>query len=207
MTSLQLTLDEIRKKYQIVAPRYDWLVALPELFILRSLRRKLISKVSGKILEVAVGTGGNLRYYPKGSDINAIDASPAMLKIAIEKRRRVALDVQFHLMAGEALGFPDQSFDTVVSSLTLCTFINPVAALREMKRVCKPGGKILLLEHGRSNRPWLGRWQDRRADRHAEWIGCHWNREPLDLLSQAGLKALNIHRTFFGMIYLMEIRP
>ncbi|MHB8481479.1 MAG: class I SAM-dependent methyltransferase [Nitrospiria bacterium] len=204
---LQFTLDEIRKKYEVIAPRYDLIEGITEVSGLHFLRRNLIRQAAGNILEVAAGTGRNLRYYPKGGRITAVDASLQMLKIAARKAKRTGLDVQFCLMAGEALGFPDQSFDTVVSSLTLCTFIDPVSALREMKRVCKPEGKILLLEHGRSDRTWLAGWQDRRADRHARWIGCHWNREPFDLVSQAGLKSVTTRRMFFGMIYLVEARP
>ena len=93
------------------------------------------------------------------------------------------------------------SFDTVVSSLTTCTFPNPVAALQDMARVCRTNGKILLLEHGRSNREWLGRLQDRRADRHAQQLGCHWNREPLKLVREAGLKVSNSQRLFFGVFH------
>jgi len=95
----------------------------------------------------------------------------------------------------------------VVSSLTTCTFPNPVAALQEMGRVCRPEGKILLLEHGRSDRAWLGRWQDERADRHAKQLGCHWNREPLELVREAGLKIVNAQRLFFGIFYQINAEP
>jgi hypothetical protein len=69
------------------------------------------------------------------------------------------------------------------------------------------GGKILLLEHGRSDREWLGRWQDRHADKFAEPLGCHWNREPLELLEHAGLKVVTARRTFFGIFHQIEAVP
>lgn len=201
------TVDEVREKYEKMAPRYDWVEGVPEVLGLWKLRRDLIRRAKGSILEVAAGTGRNFRYYPRGSHIVAVDATPAMLKIAEGKAKKRGLDVQFQIMAGEALAFPDYSFDTVVSTLTLCTFTDPVKALQEMKRVCKPDGRILLLEHGRSIVPWLGRWQDRHAAGHAEIVACNWNREPLELIRKAGLNPVEVRRLFFGILYLIEAPP
>lgn len=137
---------------------------------MRRLRYEILQRASGKIFEVAVGTGKNLRYYPKTSQITAVDISSAMLEIARRRADDLGLDIAFLMMDAEALGLHDKSFDTVVSSLTLCTFPDPVAVLQEMARVCRTNGRILLIEHGRSNSERLGRWQDRRADRHAAKI-------------------------------------
>ncbi len=115
-------------------------------------------------------------------------------------RRRAAklsIDVWFLIADVQALPFRNNNFDTVVSSLSTCTFPNPVAALEEMARVCRVGGKILLLEHGRSDHERLGRWQDRHADKFAEPLGCHWNNEPLELARNAGLKVLRSRQSFF----------
>ena len=76
-----------------------------------------------------------------------------------------------------------------------------------MARVCRTDGKILLLEHGRSDRDWLGRWQDRHAGQFARPAGCHWNREPLELAKQAGLKILKSRRSFFGIFHQIEAEP
>jgi hypothetical protein len=76
-----------------------------------------------------------------------------------------------------------------------------------MARVCRTDGRILLLEHGRSKQGWLGDWQDRKADRHALRLGCRWNREPLDLISQAGLTLISSQRTFLGIFHEIEARP
>jgi hypothetical protein len=76
-----------------------------------------------------------------------------------------------------------------------------------MGRVCRPKGKILLLEHGRSDRDWLGRWQDRHADEFAKPLGCHWNREPLNLVCKAGLTVNEARRNFFGIFHRIEARP
>jgi ubiquinone/menaquinone biosynthesis C-methylase UbiE len=107
----------------------------------------------------------------------------------------------------QTLPFRDKSFDTVVSSLSTCTFPDPVAALKEMARVCRPTGKILLLEHGRSDRERLGCWQDRHADQFAKPLGCNWNREPLELTKDAGLKVVRGRRTFFGIFHQIEAVP
>lgn len=76
-----------------------------------------------------------------------------------------------------------------------------------MARACRAEGKILLLEHGRSDREWLGRFQDRRADSFAKPLGCHWNREPLELVKQAVLKVVRARRAFFGIFHLIEAMP
>jgi ubiquinone/menaquinone biosynthesis C-methylase UbiE len=203
--------EEIRQKYDKVAPRYDLMEAIPELLGVKKLRRRLLQlhppHRGGKVLEVAAGTGKNFCYYPKTCQITAVDLSPAMLEIARKRADSLDLNITFLVTDAETLDFPGQSFDMVVSSLTLCTFPDPVAALREMARVCRADGRILLLEHGRSDREWLGLWQDRRADRHAEGLGCHWDREPLDLVRQAGLTLISARRTFFGIFHEIEAMP
>ena len=195
--------EEIRTKYEKFARWYDLMNGIPEVLGVRILRRRLLQRASGKVLEIAAGTGRNLRYYPKGCQITAVDFSPAMLGVARRRTDRLGLTILFLVMDAENLAFHDPCFDTVVSSLSLCTFPDPVAALREMARVCRPDGRILFLEHGRSDVEWLGRWQDRRADRHARALGCRWNREPLDLVRQAGLKLVIARRHFFGIIHVI----
>lgn len=199
--------EEIRQKYDRFAPWYDLVDGVQEFLGVKRLRRKLVQRASGKVLEIAVGTGKNLRYYPRACQLTALDLSPAMLAIARKRSERLGLNATFLMMDAEALAFPGQSFDTVVDTLSLCTFPDPVAALREMAKVCRPDGRILLLEHGRSDREWLSRWQDRRADRHAKALGCRWNREPLELACQAGLTLIAAKRTFFGIFHEIEAMP
>jgi ubiquinone/menaquinone biosynthesis C-methylase UbiE len=199
--------EEIRQKYEKFARWYDLMDGIPEILGVRRLRHRLLQRASGKVLEIAVGTGRNRRFYPRTCKITAVDFSPAMLGVARKRAVRLGLSIPFLVMDAERLAFPDRCFDTVVSSLTVCTFPDPAAALREMARVCRLGGRILLLEHGRSDRQWLGHWQDRRADCHAKALGCRWNREPLDLARHAGLKLVTAQRLFFGIVHLIEARP
>ena len=202
--SHHLSPREISQKYDRFARWYDWVEGIPETLGLKRLRQRILERASGTVLEVAIGTGKSLSYYPRGCRIIAVDLSREMLNIAQKRAGKLSMNVSFLLADAEALPFSDNTFDTIVSSLSTCTFPDPVAALQEMARVCRPEGKILLLEHGRSDREWFGRFQDRTADRHAKQLGCHWNREPLELVGQAGLKVYRAKRNFFGIFQQIE---
>jgi ubiquinone/menaquinone biosynthesis C-methylase UbiE len=198
---------EISEKYDRFARWYDWIEGVPDLLGVRKLRRSLLERASGRVLEVAVGTGKNFHYYPPDCRIIALDLSDGMLKVARTRAANLSVHVSFTVADAEALPFPDRSFDTVVSSLSACTFPNPARSFQEMARVCRTHGKILLLEHGRSDREWLGRWQDRHADKFAKPVGCHWNREPLRVIRDAGLEIIQGRRNFFGIFHRIEAEP
>ena len=198
---------EISEKYDRFARWYDWLEGIPNLFGLSRLRRVLLRRVSGNVLEIAVGTGKNLSYYPPDCRIVALDLSREMLKVAQNRAARRSMHVSFLVADSEALPFRGNSFDTVVSSLSTCTFPNPVAALGEMARVCRREGRVLLLEHGRSDHERLGGWQDRNAERFAKPLGCHWNREPLEMVRKADLTVTRARRFFFGIFHQIEAAP
>jgi ubiquinone/menaquinone biosynthesis C-methylase UbiE len=193
--------------YDRFARWYDLVECIPDILGVRKLRERMLKRAFGKVLEVAVGTGKNLHYYPAGCDVTALDVSREMLNVARTHAERLSMNVPFLLGDAQALPFSDKGFDTVISSLTVCTFPDPLAALQEMARVCRAEGRILLLEHGRSDREWLGRLQDRRADRHARQFACHWNREPLQLVLEAGLKVIRAERTFYGIFHNVEAKP
>lgn len=200
----EFTTEEVKRKYDESASKYAVMERVQEVLGVRKLRRRLLRRASGEMLEVACGTGANFPYYPQGCAITAVDVSPAMVEIAERRAEKRGLDVDFRLMDAETLAFPDESFDTVVSTLTLCTFPDPIAALGEMKRVCRDDGRILLLEHGRSDNRLVGRFQDVREEAHAKQFGCHWNREPLELVEQAGLRPITAKRTFLGIFHEIE---
>jgi ubiquinone/menaquinone biosynthesis C-methylase UbiE len=205
--AVNLTSQEISEKYNRFARWYDWVEGIPDLLGVSRLRRKLLKRASGKVLEIAVGTGKNLEFYPEGCQITAVDLSSEMLNVARKRATKLRMDVSVLLADAEALPFSDKCFDTVVSSLSTCTFPNPVAALKEIARVCRTEGQVLLLEHGRSNREWLGRWQDRHADQFAKPLGCHWNRESVELVRKGGLKVVEAQRVFFGIFHQIEAVP
>lgn len=198
---------ELREAYDAFARWYDPTEAVGEVLGLSRLRRRLLAGARGRVLEVGIGTGRNLPYYPRECEITGVDLSPEMLARAAARARKLGLTVDLRVMDAEALEFPDASFDTVVDALAICTYPDPRQALREMARVCKSDGRILLLEHGRSDRRWLARWQDRRAPRHAEKLGCHWNRDPRALTDEAGLDMDRADRRLLGTVHLIEARP
>ncbi|MGH7796252.1 MAG: class I SAM-dependent methyltransferase [Candidatus Binatia bacterium] len=141
----------------------------------------LLRRASGTVLEVAVGTGKNLAHYRRDCPIIALDLSGEMLKVARNRAAKLSMHVSFLVADAEALPFPDESFDSVVSSLSTCTFPNPVAALEEIARVCRADGRVLLLERGRSERERLGRRTSRRLlEKSARRIG---SRSPIATLS------------------------
>jgi ubiquinone/menaquinone biosynthesis C-methylase UbiE len=110
-------------------------------------------------------------------------------------------------MDAQSLDFPDDSFDTVISALSTCTFPDPGAALREMDRVCRPDGRILLLEHGRSDVGPIARYQEWRADAHYAKAGCRWTQEPLAVARDAGLDVVAADSALFGIVTTIEARP
>jgi ubiquinone/menaquinone biosynthesis C-methylase UbiE len=131
-----------------------------------------------------------------------------MLEIARENAIKHGLNVSLAVMDAEHLEFPDGNFDTLVSTLSTCTFPDPVKALQEMNRVCRPNGLILLLEHGHSSVPWLANIQDRNEYQHyQDHAGCRWNQDPLDLLQSAGIKVLKSKRNILGMFHSIEAAP
>lgn len=201
-----LTRNEVRRKYDEIAPRYDRLEAVLEWLGVRRLRRGHFGKARGRVLEVAVGTGKNIPFFGRSvRELVGIDLSPAMMEVAEERAAGASFPVEFLEAGAEELPFADASFDTVVSSLSTCTFRDPVAALAEMRRVLRPDGRVLLLEHGRSDRRPVGWVQDRGADAHASVLGCRWNREPHELAEAAGLRVLpSTRRVFLGVFHVIE---
>jgi ubiquinone/menaquinone biosynthesis C-methylase UbiE len=171
-------------------------------------RKQLISKAHGRILDVACGTGLNFPFYSSTSKITAIDLSQRMLDVAHQKAANLNLNVRTQVMDAQKLDFADGSFDTVTSTLSTCTFPDPIQALREMQRVCRPDGLILLLEHGHSTIPWVATFQDRHVLQHyQESAGCRWNQDPLDLIQAAGLNIVSSQRFGFGMFYAIVAAP
>ena len=140
--------EEIRRRYDRIAPWFDSLEGFLEGLIFRRLRKMLWAQASGKhILEVGVGTGKNFGFYPRSAQITAIDFSPKMLAQAQRKKDRKQVDVELALMDVQTICYADNSFDTVVASFVFCSVPLPRKGLKELHRVLKPGGQLLLLEH------------------------------------------------------------
>lgn len=199
-----MTVSEIEESYAQMADllhRFEWADRL----LTGRYRRDRVADVEGRVLDVACGTGTNFRYLPADVDLVGIDISSEMLLKAEQTLSELAVSGTLHRMDAQALAFPDDSFDTVISALSTCTFPGPIAALQEMERVCKPGGTIRLVEHGRSNVGLLARYQEWRADAHYAKAGCDWTQDPRALVAEAGLSVTETTSGVFGMITTFEI--
>ena len=207
--SEKMTASKLQKAYDEIADQYEKKIWFDQHILgVARLRKKLLSRATGNILDVACGTGSNIPLFPAGSDITAVDLSLHMLEVARARATEHGLNVNFAMMDAEDLKFADGSFDTVVSTLSTCTFPDPVKALQEMKRVCRPNGLILLLEHGHSSLPWLANFQDRNEYQHyQDHVGCRWNQDPLDLVQSAGINILRSNRNILGMFHSVEAAP
>jgi ubiquinone/menaquinone biosynthesis C-methylase UbiE len=144
----------IQKRYNRIAPYFDGIEAVMEGLFFSRWRKHLWAKVEGyHILEVGVGTGKNFEFYPANARITAIDFSERMLERAGQKKHRKNIAVELDLMDVQSLCFADNSFDTVIATFVFCSVPLPHKGLKELYRVCKPGGQVLLLEHVLSSRP------------------------------------------------------
>ena len=155
-------------------------------------RRALVPQARGKVLEIGMGTGRNLPFYDRSRITQLVGVDPALQMHSLAQRRsaQAGLDVELVGLTAERLPLPDESFDTVVCTYTLCSIAHPVAALREVWRVLKPGGQFLFCEHGRAPDAGVARWQRRIQPLWTPMMGgCHLDRDVPALLREAGLQA------------------
>ncbi len=177
-----------RRRYDRLAPVYDASEVVVERFLYAPWRRRLWEGVTGPaILEVGVGTGKNMSYYPPGAHVTGIDISEGMLSRARRRAHMLPLEVDLRLMDAETLPFPSHGFDTVVASFVFCSVPDPVAGLRELGRVCRQGGEIRLLEHMRARNELLGRLMDLVNPLAVRIQGANINRSTVDNVRSAGL--------------------
>lgn len=153
-------------------------------------RKKTLENVSGEVLEIGFGSGLNLPYYPDSvTSLTTIDKNPGMLRIAQERIEQSNIKVESKIVNGEELPFENQSFDSIVSTYTLCSIKNVDLALKEIYRVLKPDGKFFFKEHGLSDDPKIQKWQNRINPLQKIWAdGCNLNRDFKKLLDAAGFK-------------------
>ena len=153
-------------------------------------RQRVVSAATGRILEIGIGSGLNLRHYGDGAKrVIGLDPSAKLLSMAEKAPKRPMLSVQLLEGSAEAIPMEDHSIDTVVSTWTLCTIPDVSRALAEMRRVLKPDGRLLFVEHGRSSDANVRRWQDRLTPL---WRriggGCHLNRAISRIIEDAGFR-------------------
>ena len=188
--------------HPVFARYYDRMTARAERGGLGDLRHRLLSTASGRVLELGAGTGSNLQHYTDAvTELVLAEPDPNMAKLLRERLARegtAAGNPSVIEASAEDLPFDDGSFDTVVSTLVLCTVEDPARAVSEVRRVLVGGGRFLYLEHVRSARPGLARWQD-WLERPWGWVagGCHPNRPTDQLLAGAGFFIDSLERDKF----------
>lgn len=170
-------------------------------------RKQIFQSVKGKTLEVAVGAGMNFSYYPKDIEYLGVDFSPQMIEHAKESAKKYGVKANFIVSDVECLDFPNNSFDTIVSSGSFCGYENPVHVLNLFNKWCKEDGQILLLEHGLFSVPTLA-WIQKKLDKLAvHAIGCHQNRDILEIVKQSNLIIQKHERGILGYLYLIWAKP
>jgi ubiquinone/menaquinone biosynthesis C-methylase UbiE len=198
--------ERLKRVWEKEAPNYDRRISLFERVLIADGREWVCSRASGEVLEVAVGTGRNFTFYPQGVRLTGIDLSPAMLEIARKRAEELGLDTDLKEGDAQQLPFPDAAFDAVVCTLSLCNIPDDRMAIAEMKRVLRPGGRLLLLDHVRaSSKAWLA------AQRMLEplfWrFSCdHLLRRPLEHVLAEGFRVEQRERYKAGIVERLSAR-
>ena len=194
--------------YDRRAATYDRTVGLGERIALGGLRRAFAAELRGDVLEVAVGSGLNLPHYPSAvRRVIGVDLSGGMLRRARTRAAEVSRPVAVAQMDAQRLALRDASFDTVAISLALCTVPDPEAALRELARVCRADGQVVLLEHVRSPVWPVFVAQRLLTPLQERFIGCHLTRSTIDTACALGFEIESERRRLFGVFRLVVARP
>ena len=186
---------------------YDRMSAKTEDAGLREVRRRLLADAEGRVLEIGGGTGANLLLYgPSVESLTVTEPEQPMLRRLDRKVREQAPLTKVLRASAEELPFPDNSFDTVVSTLVLCGVEDQTQSLREVRRVLRPGGRFLFIEHVRADSTRLARWQDRLQPAWKPFgLGCHCNRDTVGTLLGAGWKVDEVQRfAWRGMPFIVK---
>ena len=190
----------VRRFYEKTASRYDRQIKLFERLLLADGRHWVCSRAAGEVLELAVGSGRNLGYYPGEARLTGIELSPAMLALA--RREAAAIGREAELLEGDAAALPfgDESFDTVICTLSLCTIPDDRGAIREAHRVLRPGGSFILLEHVRSPVAPVRAIQRALEPLFLRFEHDHLTRDPMDHLKPAGFEIEQVTRLKWGLV-------
>jgi Methylase involved in ubiquinone/menaquinone biosynthesis len=187
-------------KYNRIAPIYEFLDLPLELPYFRKWRREALSGLSGKVLEVGIGTGRNLKHYPLSCSVTGIDNSKGMLEKAREKAKGMK-NVTLLLMDAEHLEFPNNGFDYVVTTFVLCTIPDPLKALREIRRVLRPSGELIALEHMQSSDPFIAQLEDLINPFMFFLLGDHMARHTVKDIEKAGFTNIKVENLAFRDVF------
>lgn len=199
----------VQTRYNKIASSYDRWDTVPEGLFYRSWRRQLWDRVTAEsILEIGVGTGKNIHFYPPGAQVTGIDISSKMLeKAAARATRRPDIHLELLRMDVSKLVFDAAVFDTVIGSFILMVVPEPLKALQEVKRVCKPGGKLLLLEFTRSGNRLVAFMQDLVTPLTRAVYCAQVNRDMLTLVESSGFQITAIEKVADGVVEIIQAVP
>jgi ubiquinone/menaquinone biosynthesis C-methylase UbiE len=192
--------ERVRRLMDKGAPRYDRQMNFFDRVLFTGGREWACSQGQGDVLEIAVGSGRNLGFYPQGVELTAIEFSPEMLELARQRAGELGRDAELRLGDAQALEFADASFDTVVCTLALCTIPDPGRAMAEAHRVLRPGGRYVGFEHVRSPVPVVRAVQRALDPLSVRFEGDHLVREPLEYLQPAGFQVEHLERSKWGVV-------
>lgn len=184
--------EKIRKRYDRVSKVYDILEQPMEVMSLKKWRMEVTKDLKGKVLEVGVGTGKNIPYYPDNIDITAIDFSEKMLEKAKQKAIRLNKNVEMIHMDAQNMDFFNNTFDRVFTTCVFCSVPDPIKGLKELRRVCKPNGKIIMIEHVRSEKKILGFVMDIFNPLTVNLYGANINRRTVENVREAGFTDVEV---------------
>lgn len=192
------------RKYSRIAKVYDLLESPIERLLFQKLRKEAISNSYGTILEVGVGTGKNLPYYRKNVELTAVDFSIGMLNIAKNKQKETGQKgLELYEMDVQNLKFKDDTFDTVISTFVFCTVPDPIAGLKEVRRVLKPKGKAIFLEHMKSRNPFINIILSIMNLFSMNLLGTSMLRETQHNIELSGMTVLSAENKVFDVIRLI----
>lgn len=198
--------ERLRRRWDTHADSYDRQMTVADRRFFAGSRDWVCAQASGDVLEVAIGTGLNLPYYPEGIRLTGVEWSPAMLALAARRAGHLGREVELRLGDAQALDFPAGVFDTVVCTFSLCAIPDHRQALTEMARVLRPGGLLLLADHVAAG-PW--------PIRVVQWVielvsvpldGEHWRRRPIRHVPALGLTVERHERFKLGIIERLTAR-
>lgn len=185
---------DVERIYDRIAALYDLLNSPMERLGGDRRRRRLLARARGDVLEVGIGTGRNLPHYPQGVELTGIDLSEPMLERARERAHDLDRDVRLMRADVERLPFEDDRFDTVTAACVFCSVADALRGLREVRRVVKPTGRVLLLEHVRPRNPVIGKLFDVLSPLTRRLMGPEINRRTEETVRAAGFEIEEVRR-------------
>jgi len=197
--------EKIKKRYNRIASVYDIFEQPMELMLFKKWRTEVLSSLKGNCLEVGVGTGKNIPFYTDGIDMTAIDFSEKMLEKAKDKAYVLKKDINFIHMDAQNMDFKDNTFDSVFTTCVFCSVLDPVKGLMEIKRVCKPDGQIIMIEHVRSEKKVIGLIMDIFNPITVNLYGANINRKTVENVRNAGFTQVKVTNLAGDIVKKIEI--